>query len=235
MVEIPKEMLARWCALPSLGRAYLRPLLCRGRVEAGGVFLIGLNPATPIGPDEFTPEKYRELIGDYAGFMRYYGAARLRLGKRRLKSNTRIGIEALGDWLFSIAGNFPVETNVVAYPTKDEPELRRVPRQVVAQGEQVFLELVGFLTPRLLVFHGKSSLRRALRLLPCAGFAFARAPDLRLRIREMELSSPVAKGTWPDGTKAAVMACRHLKVYGEQGKTFGPFRERLQAAFEAAI
>jgi hypothetical protein len=197
--------------------------------EGNGVFVVGVNPATPIGPDDLAPNEYRALIGDYAAFMRHYQAARARAGKRKLKSNTRVGLEALSQWLQSVTGVFPLETNVVAYPTKDEAELDKVARNIVAQGERVFLEVLQTFTPRAMIFHGKSSLTRALPILQQAGLLLERAVDLHLTIRELEASSPLVLGIWKNGGAVTIAACRHLKIYGQHGKTFARFRDQIQS------
>jgi hypothetical protein len=228
VVEIPVETMTRWCALPHIGNAYLRPFLVRGPIEENSVFIVGLNPATPIGPAEVSPELYRELVSNYTSFMEYYKAVRLRSNKKRLKSNTRVGIESLGDWIRSITSSFPVETNVVGYPTKDEAELKLVPREVQAQGIQIFQEVIQLLRPRVLVFHGKASLKRVKAVLVRAGLHLSAPLPLNLSIRALEDSSPIACGTWSDGTPATILACRHLKLYGEEGRTFAAFRARLQ-------
>ncbi|HOB12253.1 MAG TPA: hypothetical protein PLM20_06700 [Syntrophomonadaceae bacterium] len=69
---LEKQDLRRLCVPPAKGKAYYRPLICQGNHEYIKLFLVGLNPATPISENEMSLDKYVKLISHYDEFLGYF-------------------------------------------------------------------------------------------------------------------------------------------------------------------
>lgn len=49
---IKKDQIREMCIPPDTGKAYYRPFTCRGEIKEDGIFFVGINPATPITPED---------------------------------------------------------------------------------------------------------------------------------------------------------------------------------------
>ncbi|HEX5359584.1 MAG TPA: hypothetical protein VFW49_00555 [Fluviicoccus sp.] len=215
------------CTPLNSDQAYFRPFVCKGDIETADIFLVGINPATPIHPSDMTLDNYMHLLQDYDRFLALYSSLRQAQGKTT-KSRTRTGMDAFIQWLSSACGHAILETNVIPYPTKDVKALRKVPEATQAHAKAIFMKLLTTLKPRLLVVHGKESACVLEELLINAGLLAAGETRSAAPIETLESMTPWLKFTYPDGKLCQVVVCRHFMYYGKSGESFRLFRERLE-------
>lgn len=205
---IDLSMLSRWSESPEQGGRYLRPLVCRGQARRKGAFIIGINPATEIGPADICFEEYLPLLLDLEAFASFYGDLRVKRQKPR-ESPTRTGINGIAKWLGSLGWDFVADTNVSPYPTTSAEELINIPLDL--QSRWVFWEVLSVLSPALAVLHGKDSLH---------GFA-AIVPEMKqytkIRFSELVRSPHLRKAVLPNGEATEVYVCPHLRFFGNAG------------------
>jgi len=221
-----KDQLKEMCMPPDIGKAYYRPFTCRGKIAEDGIFFVGINPATPIMPDDIGLSEYVELITDYDAFVTYYKKCRLQNGKAEI-SRTRIGMNVFLDELSCYTTAPIFETDVVPYPTASLKLLKKEPAFVVERGKEIYLQLVISLKPRLFIVHGKKSADHMIDLFITNGLINEGTEYLDMSIDEMEKRSPLFEFTYDNGKPGTIMACRHFMYYGSTGESFRPFREKV--------
>lgn len=219
---IDQATLASWTRTPEGADRYLRPFVCRGTLERGGAAIVGLNPATAIGPADIPFEEYIDLLLDLDAFTAFYRELRVKRGKRA-SSPTRTGLNGMANWLSALGRKCIVDTNVSPYPTGSKEELDQVPTGW--QSRWVFQDLVRTLAPRLLVLHGEDALKDfisgvAPHLAPRAGMPFSQLVDQSPRLGQI---------TWAGGEVCEVFVCPHLRFFGHHGGArFSALSEALQ-------
>jgi len=218
------EAIKKMCAAPGPGMAYYRPFVCKGAVSDVDIFLVGINPATPIMPTEMDLDRYFECLLDYDQFLAYYKHARKCKGKPPM-SRTRTGIDSLVRWLERSTSRAIVETNVITYPTADIKTLQKVPDRVKDRGKAIFLALLVGFEPGLMIIHGKKAVELCVPLLEQGGLQPMPKVNVNEEISLMEQKSPLFRIRFKSGKECRVVACRHLRYYGKCGKSFQRFRE----------
>lgn len=218
MIEL--SLLARWSDSPVPGGRYLRPLVCRGSIKGGGAAIVGVNPATAIGPTDIAFEKYLNLLLDASKFEEFYQDLRVKRGKSPT-SRTRMGLRGLACWLMQLGHDFVAETNVAPYPTCSSEALYAVPLE--HQSRWVFREVVHKLSPRLLVLHGEDALQE---------FTSSTAPHLQpkpgTKFTDLIKSPRLGEVIWPNGMRCEIYVCSHLRYFGKAGgQRFVPLKQAL--------
>lgn len=219
------------CEAPSLDKAYYRPFVSKGILKPRGIFVVGINPATPIFPNEIDLDRYAQLLFDYAEFKEYYKASRLKAGKTEM-SRTRKGIDSFIDWLVTQTDLTVTETNVIAYPTADIKLLKKEPTWIIEQGKDIYGQLLLRLKPRLLILHGKGTVVNCLEILIKLGLSIQTAIDLNYSIEQMEKKLPLLCFEYQDGTVGTILACRHFMYYGKAGDSYSSFRNNVLAVLK---
>ncbi len=130
----------------------------------GCISLVGINPATPIYPDELDIDEYAGLLLDYDRFLAYYRQKRLDANKAPL-SRTRTGMHSFIKWLAQAIPAPIVETNVIPYPTSRSKDLAKVPDWVKSRAREIFVQLLHRVRPRLLLLHGKDTVIETVELV----------------------------------------------------------------------
>lgn len=136
-----------------LGGRWSRPFVTDGDPIDVQIAVVGLNPATPLSPDEFPREHYTDLLTDRTRFEAEYRRIRAARGKGEI-SPTRRRLSLL---VAAYAGFRVTETNVNAFPTKDSAELARA--EFRRDGEEIATNYLSRIRPTLVVVHGADALR----------------------------------------------------------------------------
>ena len=121
--------------------AYLRPYICRRNPYQSKVFLTGINPATPIYPEDVGVNEYLKIMENYNEFMNFYVKNRKKQNKPEI-SRTRMGINALVEWIENECGTGVVETDIFTYPTKNIKELIKIDNKVLNKSKEKFWQVL---------------------------------------------------------------------------------------------
>lgn len=218
------------CTPPDPDKAYYRPLLCKGDTENIPIFLVGINPATPIYPKQKSMEEYLDLILNYDVFMEFYKVAREEDGKTPL-SKTRTSINSFIDWLSSKTPASIAETNIIPYPTESLALLKKEPKDVRARGRDIFYKLMMHYRPSILIVHGKSTVQMLIDLLTDKGLITdIEGTENQNTILKMDYSSNshVTQFYYPGGQSCSIIAYQHFIYYGQNGENSSRFRGRIE-------
>ena len=104
---------------------YLRPYISKRNPYDSKVFLVGINPATPITPMQLNIDEYIGLLKNYEEFMEFYSKSRESQNKSKI-SRTRMGINSLVNWIEQEFNTGVIETDIFTYPTKNIKELKAI-------------------------------------------------------------------------------------------------------------
>lgn len=208
MLEI--GMIKEWARSPNGSDRYLRPFVARGPLQRRSAAVVGLNPATAIGPTDIPFADYVDLLLDLDAFNEFYRGLRVGRGKRAT-SPTRTGLKGVAAWLAQLGWQSVVETNISPYPTENSEQLRKTPGHL--QSRAIFREVMNSLAPRIIILHGEEALAEftsyvAPELAPPAGTAFLSLTEQSAHLGQME---------WPSGEACDVFVCRHLRFFGHTG------------------
>lgn len=225
---ISLEKVKELCEPPGEGKAYFRPMLCKGELSKVDIFLVGTNPATPIYPKDMRIERFVELILSYEEFINYYKSSRLASGKGEV-SRTRTGMNSFLDWLSQHTSSSIVETEVIPYPTEKLKLLKKEPKFVIERGKEIFYELVTLFEPKTIILHGKTTVEEAVDIFERKGLISSNVINLEESIEQMEASSPIQSFVYPSGKSGTILACRHFMYYGRTGNSFSAFRQKVLA------
>ena len=225
---ISHDELRAWSGPAGEGLAYFRPMICKKTVAPGCIFLVGINPATPVTPDDLDVDTYAGLLLDYDRFLAYYRQRRIDARKTAL-SRTRTGMHSFIQWLAKAVPDPIVETNVIPYPTPRTKDLKKVPDWVKSQAREIFVQLLQRVQPRLLLLHGKDTVTETAELLRNHRIANVHV-DPRADIRALEDQPTLFRFEWPGGGDCKALACRHFMYYGESGSSFAGFRGNVLRA-----
>lgn len=204
------------------GKAYFRPFVCSGDLSKVNIFLVGINPATPITPKDLDVDTYVDLLLNYDKFISFYKKSR----KDRFKSEisrTRLGMSSFVDWLCQYTHSSVLETDVIAYPTASLKELKREPEQIRNYGKEIFLDLLLEFRPSLVILHGKKTVQYTMEVFTEHKVKLLDTIDLDSTIEDMESKHILTKIDYGDKT-GIIMACRHFMYYGKDGETFKTFK-----------
>jgi hypothetical protein len=168
--EIVRQQLIAWCAPPAEGKAYFRPLVCRGNAAEISIFLVHGQGAVPIPPpyqdgdakareryDEFSRkyplEDYCDRLTDSTRFSEMESDVRAQTGKDSTAAIRERIIQ------FIAANPHPeisvAETTINAYPAKDGAALRREDKRTLERGYDVFFGCLQLFRPTWIILLGK--------------------------------------------------------------------------------
>lgn len=222
-----REKLFEILSFSQESKAYYRPLVCNGKIEEIDIFLVGINPATPIYPHDIDLIEYVDLLLNHDKYLEYYSTLRLYQGKTKM-SRTRIGMNSMVGLLKQHTNASIAETNVISYPTTSLEELKKEPLEIINHGKNIFYQLLSLIQPKLLIFHSKEALRIALEIMSNKGLIQDEHRMItEIAIKELESKAPVLEFTYENGKKGYILACRHLMYYGEKGNSFKEFTENV--------
>lgn len=231
-MPLTKKILSAMSVPAADDKPYFRPLVCKGRLSSIEVFLVGINPATPIWPHEIDLPSYVELLKDYDKFLAFYRSKRIREGKASM-SRTRTGIDALVGWINRDLHATVAETNVNAFPTAASYMLYGEPRSIRDRGQDIFFRILTKVKPPLIIVHGKESLDQlALGLEGLSMVKGLRLTACTNRIEQLEGRVPLATIRYSRSCTGQVVACRHLMYYGDDGCSYEMFRRRVRTLWE---
>lgn len=199
-------------------KAYYRPLLCRDLQKPISIFIVGINPATPITSNEMTLDEYTKLITNYDAFIEYYRELRRQRGKTTL-SATRNGINGLIRRIEAYTDAGIAETNVISYPSQKPNELLTEPETLIERAKEVFVEVLLRCKPKLLIAHGQQTLEILDEMVE-------ENPDLKWTNRSIDHAT--LQFSYKNGEICTVLPCSHLRYHGHKGgKRFTEFYELL--------
>lgn len=187
---------------------YLRPLVARGPLIKHGAAIVGLNPATAIGPSDIDANEYARLLLSFNDFERFYQSLRKDRGKKPT-SPTRTGLNGMAKLLEDKGWKSIVDTNISPYPTEKGEELLRLPASV--QSRDVFHTVIRRLAPRLIILHGNEALKE---------FTSSIAHNLSSNTPFSSLvkDSPILGSIeWGANESCTVLVCPHLRFFGRHG------------------
>lgn len=219
--------LKRMCIAPDNSKAYYRPFICRGELSRIDVFLVGINPATPILEKDLEIDEYVRLLLNYDEFISFYKESRTSIGKTEF-SRTRTGINAFIEWLNTKTDFGILETNVIPYPTENLKLLWKEPLKIIENGKDIFYKILMIFMPRLLILHGKESVTQVIEILNKKEMLMISGIDLAQSIAQIETHVPFINFEYPNGKKGLIVCCRHFMYYGKTGNSFLKFRNKLE-------
>ncbi len=224
---ITKGELKNWSVCEIKEKAYFRPLVCKGELSKADIFLVGINPATPIMQKDLNIDDYISLLCDYDKFIVFYKKARVLSGKSEF-SRTRTGMNSFLSWLSGITTSSVVETNIFTYPTENIKKLWKEPTEIIERGKNTFFEIMMKIRPKLIILHGKETVEQFIDGLSHLGIEFNNAISFDKTINEMEAAVPLLTFNYSKGSTCVVAVCRHFMYYGEKGNSYANFKEKIK-------
>lgn len=205
---------------------YFRPFVCNGDQSNYDIFLVGINPATPIFIKDMDIDKYVNLLINYDDFYKEYQKIRENAGKNTI-SRTRKGTVNFVNELRMKTGKTILETNVIPYPTSNIKELKKIPDDVKKYGMELFYSVLIEYTPGVIIVFSKTSLKYLVEIL-CEHKIIESIGSIKKPIKVIEDSAnPFIQFSYLNGKKGAIFVCRHLMYYGDKGNSFSNFREKI--------
>lgn len=214
--------------------SYFRPFVVESPDSKGNVFIVGINPATPMKVKDFEDtSEYIDLIYNRSRFMERMQTLRIRDGKSRL-SKTRVGLNAFVKDLEAKSSGVinVVETNMNAWPTKSAKCLS-LPRnkQAAVYGAQIFKRVFFHYKPSVLIVHSKQALGELLAFLEIEKLNPSVTFDSNVRLVDWIAAGPITF-TYEDGTIGTIFCSKHFMYHGHVGHSFQPLKEQVLAVFE---
>ena len=212
--------------------AYLRPYISKRNPYDSKVFLVGINPATPITPIQLNIKEYIELLKNYAEFMGFYSKSRESQNKSKI-SRTRMGINSLVNWIEQEFNTGVIETDIFTYPTKNIKELNNINKNILNKSVEKFWEVLLEFKPDIVILYGSLALNEFKKLV------ISKNKEIKYyseedKIEYIEEKCPYAKLNI--GTKNVnIIACRHLMYYGNNGNSFKKLRENIKKIIEEHV
>jgi hypothetical protein len=216
-----EKKLAEWCEPVKGSDIYFRPFLTKDVPSENGVFIVGINPATAIPRSKKLPlEEYAaSLHNNYEKFKGVYN---------KEPSPTRNMIDNLVVFLknkLNETGNPQTsifETDMNAYPTENEAELRRLEKEkpeTFKRGQEIFGEVFEFFKPKMLILHGSSARKSMTAYIKKNKLKMTRNQRVPENFKEWGIERLEAEGnplyTSEDGT-CVILVCRHLWLFERQ-------------------
>ncbi len=215
--EIVRMQLMNWCAPPGEGKAYFRPLVCRGNVENVDIFLVHAHPVTPMPPlepgmyepfrEKYPLPDYVNRILDHEAYREMHRDLRQAMGREPvtvIQHRTTVFIEANPHPDHALAQVF-----LNAYPAKDLTTLKKEDRKTVQRGYDLFFELLHLFRPAWLILLGKPVFDESVKYF---GARFS-LPDFHKKWSDIEVAEPclVPLATIKlHGTKCRMLGSRHF-------------------------
>jgi len=204
---------------------YYRPFAEYQHENSYNIFLVGINPATSIYPEQVNEEEYMKMLRDAKIFKEKYSAIRMINNKTKI-SRTRMGIESLTREL-EAEGEKVLQTNIISYPTPSVKKLRSVNKEIIEESLSNFLILLTKQRPSILILYSKTALNFFLKLLISKKIIDERVKfDHTLKVME-EQEGPLLTFKNPAGSEVSVFVCRHLMYYGEKGESYKIFKNKV--------
>lgn len=198
--------------------AYLRPYICKKDPYQSKVFLTGINPATPIYPEDVEFSEYLKIMENYNDFMNFYIENRKKQNKSEI-SRTRMGINSLVKWIESECGTGVVETDIFTYPTKNTKELLKIDNMVLNKSKEKFWEVLMEFKPNTIVLYGALTVDTFKKLLKEKKQEVEFFNENQENIEDLEKLCPFARMNI-GSQNIDILACRHLMYYGKERKKF---------------
>jgi len=224
---ITSEDLKKLCEQTELGKAYYRPFICKGDISKVDIFLVGINPATPIFPSEIDIDEYIKCLLNYNDFIELYNRMRINQGKYNI-SKTRRQIDSFIEWLSSKTNKSILETNVIPYPTKDIKELKNELDSIKQRAQDIFYDILMKFTPSLIIIHGKISIETFFEVLKNKKVKFENEINLKSTVYDFEKMVPLTSFFYTNNKKCTIVACRHFVNSGSKSETFKDFKKRIE-------
>lgn len=212
--------------------AYLRPYISKRNPYDSKVFLVGINPATPITPIQLNIDEYIELLKNYEKFMEFYSKSRESQNKSKI-SRTRMGINSLVNWIEQEFNTGVIETDIFTYPTRNIKELNNIDKNILNKSIEKFWEVLLEFQPDIVILYGSLALNEFKKLV------ISKNKEIKYyseedKIKYIEEKCPYAKLNI--GTKNVnIIACRHLMYYGNNGNSFKKLRENIKMIIEEHV
>ena len=212
--------------------AYLRPYISRRNPYNARVFLVGINPATPITSKQLNIDEYIGLLKNYEEFMEFYSKSRESQNKSKI-SRTRMGINSLVNWIEQEFNTGVIETDIFTYPTKNIKELNNIDKNILNKSIEKFWEVLLKFQPDIVILYGSLALNEFKKLV------IAKNKEIKYyseedKIEDIEEKCPYAKLNI--GTKNInIIACRHLMYYGNNGNSFKKLRKNIKNIIEEHV
>ncbi|WP_129727944.1 hypothetical protein [Ectobacillus funiculus] len=198
---------------------YYRPFILHGRPEQIDLFLVGINPATAVSPEDGVDiDTWVETLMDPG------------LYSTRHSSNgpTRLGIQGLLRYVKTYYPYSLLETNINAFPTSRAIGLEEYSvKEAVIEGQHRFIRILTTHEPSLIILHSQHTTREFIDILVKYKWIHPRHVLKKTTIKHRETQFPHFTFTYPSGKKAKVFACRHLQYFGHEGDSFQPFLHAL--------
>ncbi|TCI33505.1 MULTISPECIES: hypothetical protein [unclassified Exiguobacterium] len=212
---------------------YFRPFVSKSPSSKGNVFIVGINPATPMHKDDFaSAEEYIDTFCHREQFLERVKMIRRSQGKTDL-SRTRIGLNKFVEDL-ELRANGEVEvieTNMNAYPTRRAKDLLSVNPDLIQYGNRVFRELLFTYRPKVIIVHSKQALGELLDLLEEEHMVPRQTFNRNLRLCDWIAKGPIPF-TYRDGGIGTVLCSKHFMYHGNLGMSFQPLKEQVLQAFK---
>ena len=211
---------------------YLRPYISKRNPYDSKVFLVGINPVTPITPIQLNIDEYIGLLKNYEKFMEFYSKSRGSQNKIKI-SRTRIGINSLVNWIEQEFNTGVIETDIFTYPTKNVKELNNIDKNILNKSVEKFWEVLLEFQPDIVILYGSLALNEFKKLV------ISKNKEIKYyseedKIEYIEEKCPYAKLNI--GTKDVnIIACRHLMYYGNNGNSFKKLRENIKMIIEEHV
>lgn len=208
---------------------YYRPFVVNDINEQYDIFLVGINPATPIFETDIDLDNYVDLLTNEDIFNKKYERIR-KENNKTAKSRTRIGIENFVEDIEKETNKKVLVTNTNFYPTKNEKELRKVEPGAREQGAQSFLEVLEYHLPKVLIVHGRGAIKSLVRILYDNQFIDSTRTFKNSVIALKNADGPFMEFYHPNDKdkKVAVFVCDHLIKHGHQGNSFSFFKDKIR-------
>ena len=212
--------------------SYLRPYILKRNPYDSKVFLVGINPATPITPIQLNIDEYIGLLKNYEELMEFYSKSRESQNKSKI-SRTRMGINSLVNWIEQEFNTGVIETDIFTYPTKNIKELNNINKNILNKSVEKFWEVLLEFKPDIVILYGSLALNEFKKIVMSKNkkIKYYSEED---KIEYIEEKCPYAKLNI--GTKNVnIIACRHLMYYGNNGNSFKKLRENIKKIIEEHV
>ena len=215
-----------------LGRnfPYLRPYICKNNPYEARVFLTGINPATPIYPDQVEIDEYLKIIENYDKFMNLYIENRRKHDKSEI-SRTRMGINSLVEWIENECGTGVVETDIFTYPTQNTKELLKIDNNVLSKSIEKFWQVLMEFKPDTIILYGALTVETFKKIIKEKNKEIEYFEKDASSIENIEKIFPFARVNI-DSKDIDILACRHLMYYGKNGKSFEKLRQNIKKSLK---
>lgn len=225
------DQLREWVCTLSEDTPYFRPFVCYGHEVSFDIFIVGINPATPIDKNDMEMEQYISLLTRKDDFYKEYQKIRERKGKTKT-SRTRKGIANLVDELERSTGKAVLETNVIPFPTTNVKELKTVDQAVIGHAKRIFYQVLLEFSPSVIIVHSKTSLKHLIEVLSKNEVIGLDDVDISQPIKVIEKDAPLFQFHYPSGRIGTVFVCHHLMYFGEHGNSFAALKKGVVNYFD---